>query len=156
MADQNQYIEALFLLDLAGKAGAKMDIIQRDIASVYLLMNRKDYAIAHNRLALQENPNLVGALNNLSWILATQTNSPPQNIKEAVTLAERAVKLSGGQDSQLLDTLAVCEAADGNFSAALATENKAILRAETAGETNILPKLKRRILLFEQRQNVRE
>ena len=83
-------------------------------------------AMAEYQTALDFNPDHALAQNNLAWLLATTPDPALRNGTRAVTLAQQAVRLSGGESPQLLDTLAAAYAEAGNFSEAVATAKRAL------------------------------
>ena len=58
------------------------------------------------RLVLRAVPDDVGVLAQAAWALATSPTASVRNGAEAVTLAERAVRLTGGREPSVLDALA--------------------------------------------------
>jgi len=78
------------------------------------------------RKALETDPNDVGALNDLAWLLATCPDSCAPDPREAIRLAERAEKLTRGDNPSVLDTLAAAYAAAGNTRRAADILRKAI------------------------------
>ena len=85
------------------------------------------------RATLRSRPDDIGTLNDLAWILATCSIPDAADPKEALQLAERVVKLSGGDTPSVLDTLAAAQAAAGNTRRAADTLRKAIKISVTAG-----------------------
>jgi twitching motility protein PilT len=85
------------------------------------------------RATLRSRPDDIGTLNDLAWILATCSIPDAADPKEALQLAERVVKLSGGDTPSVLDTLAAAQAAAGNTRRAADTLRKAIKISVGAG-----------------------
>ncbi len=83
-------------------------------------------ALDERREALRLHPNDAALLNDTAWMLATNPNASIRNGAEAVELAERALKLSVGNEPAVLDTLAAAYAEAGRFPEAIATANKAL------------------------------
>lgn len=73
------------------------------------------------RKTLELNSDVVPALNNLAWHLATTKIESQRNGSEALRLAQKAVTLSGGKEPGFLETLAAAQAATGNFEGAIKT-----------------------------------
>jgi len=86
-------------------------------------------AILRYRLVLKTRPNLVVALNNLAWLLATTHDASLRNGAQAVQLAERACRLTHFCPPRLVGTLAAAYAEAGRFPEAIATAQKACARA---------------------------
>ena len=68
---------------------------------------------------IRSRPSDTNLLNDTAWILATNPNASVRDGAEAVELAQRAVKLSGGQEPAILDTLAAAYAEAGRFADAV-------------------------------------
>lgn len=98
---------------------ANIDIQKSDNAS----------AIQHYRAALQVEPTEISALNNLAWLLATTPPSTETQGDEAIKLAKAALQQSQNEPSVLLRTLAAAYAANGDFSNAISTAEKALTKA---------------------------
>jgi tetratricopeptide (TPR) repeat protein len=98
-------------------------------------------AISAYRRASALDSNLAFAANNLAWILATAADATLRQPDEAVTLAQRALELSGGQDPAYLDTLAAAYAAAGRFDDAVQTVAKALELARKAGQDKLAQSL---------------
>ncbi len=82
-------------------------------------------------------------LNNLAGLLATSQETSLRDPARAVTLAKKAVSLSGGRVPAILDTLASAQAASGDFKAAATTEGEALSLARDAGDATLLPLLEK-------------
>lgn len=84
-------------------------------------MARGDHALAerHYRASLDKVPDQLAALNNLAWIVASSGRPG------ALPLAQRAVELSPNRPD-VLDTLALAQAAERDFAGALRTQRKAV------------------------------
>ena len=94
-------------------------------------------AVPHYRQAVQLSPNSAVYLNDLAWLLATHPDADLRNGPEAVTLAEKAVKLTHGTQAAFLGTLAAAYAEVGRFPEAIAAAEKALDRARAAGQGQI-------------------
>ena len=121
----------LELLNVGRNAEANQFSVQwmranpKDAAFDYLLaeqhLERKDYADAEARLrrVLKIYPDNARALNNLSWALSQQ--SKPGSVAPALRAAALAP-----DNPDILDTLAIAQAAEGQGGRALATLQRAI------------------------------
>ena len=85
------------------------------------------------RKALKAQPDWPETLNNLAWILASNPDSTQRNGAEAVTLAERACKLTDYKEPLLVGTLAAAYAEAGRFPEAVIAAEKARALALAAG-----------------------
>jgi tetratricopeptide (TPR) repeat protein len=105
------------------------------IALVHLEKTREAMSQFASALLLQ--PDLPDALDGLSWILATDSNSQFRNGPEAVRMSERACQLTGRKDAAKLKTLAAAYAEVGRFQDAAATAQAAGELAEQAGRKEL-------------------
>ena len=95
-------------------------------------------ALARQRESLRSRPNDLALLNDAAWTLATNPNASLRNGAEAVELAQRAVKLSGGQDPAILATLAAAYAEAGRFSDAVQNRPQGRQPRRAAGQARPL------------------
>jgi tetratricopeptide (TPR) repeat protein len=117
-------------------------------AQVLATLGRGAEAIDQYRKALASVPDLVPALNNLAWILASDPDATNRNGTEAVQLAERACALTDYQMPVLVGTLAAAYAEAGRFSEAVATAQRARDLAETAGQGEVAEKNRQLLELY--------
>ena len=85
-------------------------------------------AVVQWREAVRLQPNQIAFVNHLVWLLATCPEASVRNGAEAVELAHRAVRLSGGREPAILDTLAAALAEAGRFPEAVQTARMALER----------------------------
>jgi tetratricopeptide (TPR) repeat protein len=110
-------------------------------------LGRNREAVAQYQEALRLNPNLVRALNNLAWKLATSPDDELRNGAEAVRLAERACVLTHSQPL-FIGTLAVAYAEAGRFPEAVTTAEKAERLATDAGLAAVAAKNRQLLELY--------
>jgi tetratricopeptide (TPR) repeat protein len=106
-------------------------------------------ALAEWRSGLAIEPNRPAVLNQVARALATSPDGAIRNATEAVTLAERAVNLSGGTDPAILDTLAAAYAEAGRFPEAAKTARQALALATKQNKQPLAESLKARITSYE-------
>jgi len=106
-------------------------------------------AITQCRKALASVPNLVPALNNLAWILASDTEATNRNGTEAVELAERVCAMTGYRIPVMVGTLAAAYAEAGRFSEAIETAQKARALAAAAGQGDVAEKNRQLLELYQ-------
>lgn len=108
----------------------------RDRASLAtLLMKNGSFHEAARLLeeALMIDPNDVISLVSLSQVLSLSPYKELRDGKRAVQLAERAIKIEGGNDPSLFRTLAAAYAEAGDFEAAVRAEERALAGVREAG-----------------------
>ncbi len=105
-------------------------------------------SLAHYEQALRITPDSAEVQNNLAWVLATYLPANGGDPARAVTLAERACELSGNRLPVRLDTLAAAYAAAGRFNDAVATAQKAVDLARSAGQPEIAKEIESRLKLY--------
>jgi tetratricopeptide (TPR) repeat protein len=112
------------------------------------LLGRDADAVSEHRKALERDPDLISAANNLAWLLATSRDPSLREPGEAVRLAELAVEKRQIPDAGFLDTLAVSYAADGRFDDAVNAASRAAELAEQTGPASLEREIRGRIPLF--------
>jgi tetratricopeptide (TPR) repeat protein len=113
-----------------------------------LQLGRLPEAIGHWEQALRIKPDYAEAENNLAWLLATLAPTDGGAPVRAVTLAERACKLTNNRVTPYLDTLAAAYAAVGRSNEAIATAQKAIELAKAAGQSQLVEQIELHLKLY--------
>jgi tetratricopeptide (TPR) repeat protein len=121
-----------------------------------LQLGRDAEAVAQLRTAIQLEPDDGQMLIFATSLLAADENPKVRNGAEARKLADKIVKLTGGQQPAALDTLAMACAENGQFAEAVQAEQKAIKLSETAGQKDDIAVMQKRLQLYEQHQPWRE
>ena len=111
-------------------------------------LGRTREAVAQYREALKLDSNLIGALNNLAWVLAASHDDGLRNGAEAVRLAEHACELTHYGEPLFIGTLAAAYAEAGRFPEAVTTAEKAEQLATTAGLTAVAAKNRQLLELY--------
>jgi Flp pilus assembly protein TadD len=106
-------------------------------------------AVKHFRVALQISPNDFETLTWVARALAADKNPAVRNGAEAVSVAEQATNLTGGQQPFVLDALAMAYAEAGRFQDAQKVVQNAIEIATASGSTNMIPALQERLRLYQ-------
>ena len=106
-------------------------------------------AIQHYEQAVQLAPDFAVARRELAWLLVTREGGTPEDAARAIQLAERARRLASGQQPVYLDTLAAAYAAAHRFAEAIATAEKALELANTAGQTQLATEIQNRLKLYQ-------
>ena len=94
-------------------------------------------------------PHDINAINDLAWGLATTPVEKLRNGREALKLAERAVKLTKSRDAATLDTLGVACAATGAYRRAADYESQALELARAMRQDELIGPLTMRRKLFQ-------
>jgi tetratricopeptide (TPR) repeat protein len=140
-------VETLWRDTLARNPGAWM--AHYNLGRMLQTSDRITEAKEHYEQALRFNPDCDEAQNNLAWLLVTLSPAEGGDPVRALPLARRACELTGNNDPNCLDTLAVVYAANGQFADAIATTQKAITLARTGGQTELLGKMEARLELYQ-------
>jgi tetratricopeptide (TPR) repeat protein len=106
-------------------------------------------AVKHYEKALEISPQSVSALNNLAWLLATNSNASLRNGARAIQLARQANQLSGGTNALVLRTLAAAYAEAGQFGKAIESARTAMQLRRSQGDDSLAPELQQQIALYE-------
>ena len=127
----------------------------RDLALAFEQTHRVRDAIGEYEQALRIAPDRPEVQNNLAWLLATRASSEGGDPLRAVTLAERVCSLTTNSVFAYLDTLAAAYAAAGRFNDAIATAQKAMELATSAGLPQVVKQLDSRLQLYRRGQAYR-
>jgi tetratricopeptide (TPR) repeat protein len=111
--------------------------IYLDLASVLTRAGQSDAAVTQYRNALRLQPDSPPALTSLAWVLAVDPSDRIRSGPEAVTLAERACRLTRFRDPSFLGTLAAAYAEAGRFEDAIRTAGQARDLAHAAGNQQL-------------------
>ncbi len=122
---------------------------RRNLGAVQSQRQRILESLSQRRKLLRSRPNDATLLNDTAWALATNPNASFRNGKEAVELAQRAVKLSAGQEPAILGTLAAAYAETGRFSEAVKTARTAQKLAAQQKQQTLADTLLAKIALYE-------
>ena len=104
-----------------------------------------DEALEQYLKALEIAPNSPALLDLAARILTTHLEPDRRDPTQAVALAERAVELTNRQHPQLLETLAMAQAAAGQFEIAVTTAETALQLAETAKAETLVSRLREKL-----------
>ena len=145
---QGKLEEAVFHYSMAVRIEPNFAPAHNGLGSALAGQGKTGEAIEHLSKSVELEPDYVEALNSLAWMLATDSNSKFRDGARAVTLAERACKLTGDQHPLLLDTLAAAYAESGEFDRAKQTAQKAITLARSAGRLEWAQDIEKRLDLY--------
>jgi tetratricopeptide (TPR) repeat protein len=128
----------------------------RNLGEAYGALGSRALAAKYFALALERNADDVFLLNRLGWLFATSPEDSLRQGARAVTIAERAVSLTGRQDATSLDTLAAAYAESDRFTDAIRVGNEAVALAARTGRSELLPELRDRLARYQAGQKFRE
>ena len=145
---QGNLTDALTQFREAAKLAPNNAAIHGAMGTVFIVAGRPREAVEPLEQALRIDPDMADAQNNLAWVLATLPPSRGGDAVKAVGLAQRACELTGNRLPGTLDTLAAAYAAAGRFGEAVATAEKAIDMAQSAGQTKLAAEIEARLQLY--------
>ena len=124
--------------------------VHDELAILYYNQAKLSQAIKHWIDVIELRPDNVKALNALAWVKATSADDKFRDPQEALELARRASELADYNQPLALDTLAAALAANGKFTEAVQTAQKAMTLLDTLKDQDrILAKqIKERIKLY--------
>ena len=110
---------------------------------------------------LKQNPNSLTILESLAWLLSTSPSDQLRDAKRAVSLAERAVDFTKGEDPIYLDTLAAAYAEAGRYQDAIKTQEKALnllknLQASAGIDNSIIEAYQKRLSYYKENKPWRD
>jgi len=137
LVDQNRTEEAAAQFREAARLQPTNALAHYHLALIHQERKEMRAAVEQFRLALQAQPDWPESLNNLAWILAAHPDASLRNGAEAVTLAERACRLTNYKEPLLVGTLAAAYAEAGRFADAVRSGEQAHSLALAAGQKEI-------------------
>ena len=127
-----------------------------NLGYAYYTQARFSDSLTQLRMALEEEPNRLFALNLAASLLATCPDASVRNGEEAVRLADRAKELTGGKDPAFLDTLSAAYAETGSFAQATKIEKQALTLAAQQGDSALATRLKAHLARYASHEPLRE
>jgi tetratricopeptide (TPR) repeat protein len=113
---------------------------------VALAQEHPAQTVTYWKAALASRPDNLTVMVDLAWLLAQ--NPAVQHIVEAITLAERANKLSSNNNAAVLDVLAATYAADGRLNVAAQVAQRALQRALANKDEQHAADIRARLALY--------
>ena len=107
-------------------------------------------ALVQYRNALRLRPDWAAVLSEMAWCMSARPDWAVYAPDEGMLLAERALELASDPDAQLLDNVAIAQAAAGQFDAAAATARRALSLAPAASNAKYADAIRARIQLYEE------
>jgi len=109
---------------------------RHQLALTWSRLGRFDDAIREHLEVIRQRPDWGPPLNDLAWIRATHPDPSYRDGREALRLAQEAVRLTGDGDANVLDTLAAAYAELGEFERAVEVETRALDQAKANGQSD--------------------
>jgi len=119
--------------------------VYNNLGVVLLSQDKLDEAADCFRKTLRLNPDKTSAMSNLAWILATHPDPKVRNVNQAVSLAERAAKLTHYEDIFVLNTLMLTYTVVDRPEDAVNVAQKAFALASAAGDREQASQIRRQI-----------
>jgi len=111
-------------------------------------------AIAAWEQSLSFDPDNPDAANDIAWVRATAADADLRNGREALELAQRALR-SGGENAVVLRTLAAAQAENGRFAEAIATCQRGEALARRTGDPAMVESFRNCVESFRRREPLR-
>jgi tetratricopeptide (TPR) repeat protein len=146
---QGRTDEAIVQYEEALKLNPNLASASYDLGEAMLQKGRTADAIAYAKKALALQPASVVIKNTLAWMLAAAPETSLRDGATAVLLATQASQATGGSDPLILHTLAAAYAADGDFSNATKTAQRALQLAQARSNAALVSALPREIKLYQ-------
>ena len=140
--------EAMVHFQRAVQLNPNLANVHSDLGSLLLQKGRVNEALTHYEAALELQPGNAYFLNNLAWVLATCPNPEVRNGARAVELAQKAERLSGGNSSAIVGTLAAAYAEAGRFGEAVKAAQRALDLATAQTNTAQADMIRANIALY--------
>jgi Flp pilus assembly protein TadD len=139
---------ALVQLEEAVRLNPELPAPHFHLGHVLARMGRTKQAVAQFEEALRLMPDSAQCMNDLAWFLATAGSADVRDADRATELARRACELTAYKKPDLLDTLAAAYAADGKFSKAIETSEKALELCNLPEQNALKEQISSRLTLY--------
>ena len=117
--------------------------------TLFYLEGKPAEALEAWRAVLRIDPDHVAVLNQTAWLLATSPDASLRDGAQAVTLAERAARLTQGRQPAILDTLAAAYAEAGRFQEAVQVSTQLLELARQQNNRKMTGALEERLALYQ-------
>lgn len=155
LADRGQLVEATSLLRKALEMKPDQPEARHNLGLLLYRQGQLAEAMGQWSELLRLHPENTETLNQVAWVLATSAEASVRDGARAVEMARHAVRLTDGQEPNLLDTLAAAQAEVGRFDEAIDTTQRALALASRQENTALAATLRARIRLYEAQTPVR-
>jgi tetratricopeptide (TPR) repeat protein len=148
--------EAIKYFDEALRINKDKSEVYGNLGTAYMRLDKYGPGIYNFNKAIEQKPDSIVNLNRLAWALATVEDTSLRDANKAIEAAGRACELTGNNDAEYLDTLAVTYAAAGRFEEAKATAKKALSIVKSSDREDLAGEIQERIKLYEAGQPYRQ
>ena len=119
-------------------------------------LGRTREAAEYLRNSVSCDPNWFLPVNTLAWVLAVSSDPSIKDPPQAIIFARKACELSKYENCNSLDTLAAAYAANGDFTNAISTANKALELAKKYNDKPMMENIAKHLEMFKKHQAVSE
>ena len=155
MYKEGNMVDAARCYQIALRKNPKSARTYNDLGLVMLAERKYTQAAELFGKAVRLRMDIADYHNNLAWLLATCPDPRLRNGPRAVTLAQRACRLTGQNRPDMLDTLAAAYAENGQYDQAVHTARRAIELARQTGNEKLATGIAGRLRLYENRKPCR-
>jgi Flp pilus assembly protein TadD len=141
LAGKRKIDEAIFHFQKALSIQPDNTAASNDLGVMFASKGEIRNAIAAWRQTLSFDPDNGDAANDVAWVLATAADSDLRDGREALELAQRALR-AGGENAVVLRTLAAAQAENGQFAEAIATCQRGEELAQKNGDHAMVESLR--------------
>jgi tetratricopeptide (TPR) repeat protein len=141
LAGKRRIDEAIFHFQKALSIQPDNTAASNDLGVMFASKGEIRNAIAAWRQTLSFDPDNSDAANDVAWVLATAADSDLRDGREALELAQRALR-AGGENAVVLRTLAAAQAENGQFAEAIATCQRGEELAQKNGDHAMVESLR--------------
>ena len=145
---QGRLDEAIARLSEAAKLKPADADAHQKLGLALVMSGKSAEAVPEYRRALEIQPGSLGALNDLAWILATDSKAELRNGEEAVRLARKACELADYKEARFLGALDAAYAETGRFDKAISTAEKTRELALANGQNALAQAAEERMKLY--------
>jgi protein O-mannosyl-transferase len=148
LAQQNKLDAAIPYLEAALAVEPDHFQAHRILAGIFETQRKDRLAVQHYKQTIAALPDDADLTMRLAAILADSSDPSVRDAPRALALAERAVRLTSGQDPRMLGVLSLALAASGRFADAASTARHAIEMARARGEDGLVSALEYRAAAY--------
>jgi tetratricopeptide (TPR) repeat protein len=156
LARQQNWRQAVAYYRQAVQVEPYDNLSRQNLAVALLKMNKPSEAVSTLREALRLNPHSADVRIRLAWVLATCVDARVRDGKQALLLANEALSLVGGQQLQVVDTLAAAYAELGQYDEACQAASRCLEIARKQGLKDGLRDIENRLAVYRSRKPFRE